>query len=229
MRIGLSATVARPSELRAYLLPQTDAKTMRLADLILVRSGAPHDIAILPTDAALPWAGYTTLYAVRNILDAIRAHKLSLLFVNTRSQAELLFQELWRCNDDDLPIALHHGSLDAARRRKVEAAMAAGTLRAVVSTSTLDLGVDWGNVDLVINVGAPKGASRLMQRVGRANHRLEEASRALPGAFKPLRGTRVSRRDRSRGGRSTRRLVASVGRARRARATRLGHGLQRPN
>ena len=179
VRIGLSATVARPSELRAYLLPQTDAKTMRLADLILARSGAPHDIAILPTDAALPWAGHTSRYAVPNILDAIRAHKLSLLFVNTRSQAELLFQELWRCNDDDLPIALHHGSLDAARRRKVEAAMAAGRLRAVVSTSTLDLGVDWGNVDLVINVGAPKGASRLMQRVGRANHRLEEASRAL--------------------------------------------------
>jgi len=102
-----------------------------------------------------------------------------LLFVNTRNQAELLFQELWRLNEDNLPIAIHHGSLDAARRRKVEAAMAAGSLRAVVSTSTLDLGVDWADVDLVINVGAPKGASRLLQRVGRANHRLEEASQAL--------------------------------------------------
>ena len=101
------------------------------------------------------------------------------MFVNTRSQAELLFQELWRINDDSLPIALHHGSLDAARRRKVEAAMAAGTLKAVVATSTLDLGIDWGDVDLVINVGAPKGASRLIQRVGRANHRLDEPSRAL--------------------------------------------------
>jgi ATP-dependent Lhr-like helicase len=78
-----------------------------------------------------------------------------------------------------LAIALHHGSLDAARRRKVEAAMAAGTLEAVVCTSTLDLGVDWGDVDLVINVGAPKGASRLIQRVGRANHRLDEPSRAF--------------------------------------------------
>jgi ATP-dependent helicase Lhr and Lhr-like helicase len=179
VRIGLSATVARPSELRAYLVPQTEVRVTRLADLLTAPGGAAHDITMLETAAALPWAGHTTRYAAPDILQAIRAHRLSLLFVNTRSQAELLFQELWRLNEDNLPIALHHGSLDAARRRKVEAAMAAGSLRAVVSTSTLDLGVDWGEVDLVINVGAPKGASRLLQRVGRANHRLEEASRAL--------------------------------------------------
>ena len=94
-------------------------------------------------------------------------------------QAELVFQELWRINEAELPIALHHGSLDKARRRKVEAAMAAGGIRAVVATSTLDLGIDWGDVDLVINVGAPKGASRLIQRIGRANHRLDEPSEAL--------------------------------------------------
>ena len=104
---------------------------------------------------------------------------MSLMFVNTRSQAEMLFHELWRYNDDNLPIALHHGSLDVAQRRKVEAAMVAGKLRAVVCTSTLDLGIDWGDVDLVINVGAPKGASRLAQRIGRANHRLDEPSKAL--------------------------------------------------
>ncbi|GAF95127.1 unnamed protein product, partial [marine sediment metagenome] len=102
-----------------------------------------------------------------------------LVFVNTRMQAELLFQELWRINDLGLPIALHHGSLDASQRRKVEAAMAAGTLKAVVATSTLDLGIDWGDVDLVIHVGAPKGASRFTQRIGRANHRLEEPSQAI--------------------------------------------------
>src|SRR6185436_4866648 len=82
-------------------------------------------------------------------------------------------------NDENLPIALHHGSLDVAQRRKVEAAMVAGKLRAVVCTSTLDLGIDWGDVDLVINVGAPKGASRLAQRIGRSNHRLDEPSKAL--------------------------------------------------
>jgi ATP-dependent Lhr-like helicase len=178
IRVGLSATVARPSELRAYLATQPTSNSLRLADLVLAEGGAAHDISMLHTEAELPWAGHTTRYAVPDILAAIAAHHLSLVFVNTRSQAEMLFQELWRINEPGLPIALHHGSLDATRRRKVEAAMAAGTLRAVVATSTLDLGVDWGDVDLVINVGAPKGASRLIQRVGRANHRLEEASKA---------------------------------------------------
>ena len=179
MRIGLSATVAKPSELRAYLVPQSDAGAVRLADLVTVAGGAPHDIRMLETEAPLPWAGHSARFAVPEIYAAIKANNLSLVFVNTRSQAELLFQELWRANEDGLPIALHHGSLDAARRRKVEAAMAAGALKAVVATSTLDLGVDWGDVDLVINVGAPKGASRLIQRVGRANHRLDKSSRAL--------------------------------------------------
>ena len=91
----------------------------------------------------------------------------------------MLFQELWSANDDNLPIALHHGSLDVGQRRRVEAAMAANRLRAVVATSTLDLGIDWGDVDLVIHVGAPKGASRLAQRIGRANHRMDEPSKAI--------------------------------------------------
>ncbi len=179
VRLGLSATVARPRELCAYLTPQHTNDSTQLADLLVARGGADHDIRILETEEPLPWAGHSARYAVPEIYAAIKANKLSLIFVNTRSQAELLFQELWRVNEGALPIALHHGSLDAARRRKVEAAMAAGTLRAVVATSTLDLGVDWGDVDLVINVGAPKGASRLIQRVGRANHRLDEASRAV--------------------------------------------------
>jgi ATP-dependent Lhr-like helicase len=177
--IGLSATVARPSELRAYLVPQASQNALDLADLVTTQAGARPEISILETAQPLPWAGHTTRYAARDILAAIAAHRLSLVFVNTRSQAELMFQELWRLNDSNLAIALHHGSLDAGRRHKVEAAMAAGMLRAVVCTSTLDLGIDWGDVDLVINVGAPKGASRLIQRVGRANHRLDEASRAF--------------------------------------------------
>jgi len=137
-------------------MPQTDARTTRLAELITAPAGPSAEITMLEAEAGLPWAGHAARCAVPDMLRAIRAHRLSLLFANTRSQAELLFQELWRHNDDNLPIALHHGSLDAARRRKVETAMAAGKLRAVVSTSTLDLGVDWGDVDLVINVGAPK-------------------------------------------------------------------------
>ena len=179
IRIGLSATVARPSELRAYLQPQSDAGLTRLADHVEIAGGAAPDITILETDEPLPWAGHSARYAMPEIYAAIRRARLALIFVNTRSQAEAVFQALWHINEDSLPIALHHGSLDAAKRRKVEAAMVAGTLRAVVATSTLDLGIDWGDVDLVINVGAPKGASRLIQRVGRANHRLDEPSRAM--------------------------------------------------
>src|SRR5439155_2321717 len=113
------------------------------------------------------------------VYDAIQRARTALVFVNTRFQAEFAFQELWRLNEDVLPIALHHGSLAAEQRRKVEAAMARGELRAVVCTSTLDLGIDWGDVDLVIQLASPKGASRMVQRIGRANHRLDEPSRAL--------------------------------------------------
>ena len=118
-------------------------------------------------------------HAVPEVYNIIRQHKTSIVFVNTRAQAELVFDGLWRINDDNLPIGLHHGSLAVEQRRKVEAAMAAGKLRAVVATSSLDLGIDWGDVDLVIQMGAPKGVSRLMQRIGRANHRLDEPSRAM--------------------------------------------------
>ena len=127
----------------------------------------------------MPWAGHSARHALPEVYDLIKRNNTTLVFVNTRSQAEMLFQDLWRMNDDGLAIALHHGSLDVAQRRKVEDAMAAGKLRGVVCTSSLDLGVDWGDVDLVINIGAPKGASRLMQRIGRANHRIDEASRAV--------------------------------------------------
>ena len=190
--------------------------------------GARPEIRMMETEAPLPWSGHTSRYALPEIFAAIKAHNLSLVFVNTRSQAELLFQELWRINDDNLPIALHHGSLDAARRRKVEAAMAAGTLKAVVATSTLDLGIDWGDVDLVINVGAPKGASRLIQRVGRANHRLDEPSRAVLVPVQPLRGAGVPRRHRGGHRRRPGRGAEPHRNARRAGPARVGHGLRRP-
>ncbi|AXS39649.1 ligase-associated DNA damage response DEXH box helicase [Breoghania sp. L-A4] len=176
--IGLSATVAEPDDLRAYLVRQQGGDR-QLADLVTVTGGAAPDISILDSEERIPWAGHSAAYALGDIYAALQAHRTTLVFVNTRSQAERLFQDLWRINDANLPIALHHGSLDAGQRRKVEAAMTAGALRAVVCTSSLDLGVDWGDIDLVINVGAPKGASRLAQRIGRANHRMDEPSKAL--------------------------------------------------
>lgn len=176
--IGLSATVADPQSLCRYLVPQQRGET-RAADLVIANAGAAPIVEMLDTRERLPWAGHSARHALGEIYDLIKHNKTTLMFVNTRSQAEMLFQDLWRINDDGLAIALHHGSLDVAQRRKVEDAMAAGRLRGVVCTSSLDLGIDWGDIDLVINVGAPKGASRLMQRIGRANHRLDEPSRAV--------------------------------------------------
>jgi ATP-dependent helicase Lhr and Lhr-like helicase len=175
--VGLSATVAEPDDLRRFLVPQHP--DMATADLVVAQGGAAPDVGMLDTAERLPWAGHSAHHALQDIYQLIKQHKTTLVFVNTRGQAESVFQELWRINDDALAIALHHGSLDVAQRRKVEAAMADGRLRAVVATSSLDLGIDWGDVDLVINVGAPKGASRLLQRIGRANHRMEEPSKGV--------------------------------------------------
>ncbi|SHG12935.1 ligase-associated DNA damage response DEXH box helicase [Bradyrhizobium erythrophlei] len=176
--IGLSATVAEPQSLARFLVPQRDGAS-EAADIVVAGGAAAPIVEMLDTRERLPWAGHSARHALGEIYDLIKANRTTLVFVNTRSQAEMLFQDLWRMNDDGLAIALHHGSLDVAQRRKVEDAMAAGKLRGVVCTSSLDLGVDWGDVDLVINIGAPKGASRLMQRIGRANHRIDEASRAV--------------------------------------------------
>jgi ATP-dependent Lhr-like helicase len=181
--IGLSATVREPDELRKYLVPQREDSPPAMADLVTVRGGAKADLRMLDLGRSLPISGHTAWHSMPAIYDLVRAHRTTLVFVNTRLQAEYTFQELWRLNDDALPIAIHHGSLDAQQRRRVEAAMAAGQLRAIVCTATLDLGIDWGDVDLVVNVGAPKGASRIMQRIGRANHRMDEPSKAylVPG------------------------------------------------
>ena len=177
-RVGLSATVADPDALLAWLsrTGRADGGDVRL---VQGRAGATAEVEILDSRERLPWAGHMATHALGEIYERIRRHRTTLLFVNTRAQAELVFQALWRVNDDNLPIALHHGSLAVEQRRKVEAAMARGALRAVVATSSLDLGIDWAAVDLVVQIGAPKGASRLVQRIGRANHRLDEPSRAL--------------------------------------------------
>ncbi len=154
-----------------------------MADLITVSGGAKADLRMLDLGTSLPISGHTAWHSMPAIYELIGQHRTTLVFVNTRLQAEYTFQELWRLNDDVLPIAIHHGSLDVQQRRRVETAMAEGRLRAIVCTATLDLGIDWGDVDLVVNVGAPKGASRIMQRIGRANHRMDEPSKAylVPG------------------------------------------------
>ncbi|HEX6867088.1 MAG TPA: ligase-associated DNA damage response DEXH box helicase, partial [Caulobacteraceae bacterium] len=174
-RVGLSATVDDPDLIRDWLAPSAPDDV----DLVLGKGGTRPEVDVLLSEGRVPWAGHTAQHAMADVYEVIKKHRTTLIFVNTRFQAEFAFQELWRLNDDNLAIALHHGSLAAEQRRKVEAAMARGDLRAVVCTSTLDLGIDWGDVDLVIQLAAPKGASRMVQRIGRANHRLDEPSKAL--------------------------------------------------
>ena len=175
-RVALSATVADPDGYRAWLAPDGDIDAV---SLVTGEPGADPNIQILLPEDRVPWAGHSGRYAAKQVMAEIAAHRTSIIFCNTRSLAELIFQDLWKANDAGLPIGVHHGSLSLEARRKVEAAMADGRLRALVATASLDLGVDWGDVDCVIQMGAPKGSSRLLQRIGRANHRLDEASEAI--------------------------------------------------
>jgi ATP-dependent Lhr-like helicase len=176
-RVGLSATVADPEAFQGWLAPHGDAE---LVDLVRGDPGAEAEIRImLPEDEKIPWSGHSGRWAAQNVMREIERHKTTLVFCNTRSLAELIFQDLWAVNDENLPIGIHHGSLSIEARRKVEAAVASGRLRGLVCTASLDLGVDWGDVDLVVQMGAPKGSSRLLQRIGRANHRLDEPSEAI--------------------------------------------------
>jgi ATP-dependent Lhr-like helicase len=170
-RVGLSATVENPPALARFLAPNT---TILQAD-----PGPDPDISMLETEAPPPWSGGGGRYAIPAILNEITRHKTTLIFHNTRAQAELFFHDLWLANTDDLPIGIHHGSLAREQRERVEQAMTTGALRAVVCTGSLDLGIDWGDVDLVIQVGAPKNVKRLVQRIGRANHRYNAPSKAL--------------------------------------------------
>jgi ATP-dependent helicase Lhr and Lhr-like helicase len=171
-KVGLSATVEDPPALGRFFAPQG-------CDLLEADPGPDPDIAMLETQAPPPWAGGGGHYALPAILKEVARHRTTLIFHNTRAQAELFFHALWLQNTENLPIGIHHGSLSREQREKVEAAMVAGSLRAIVCTGSLDLGIDWGDVDLVIQVGAPKNVKRLVQRIGRANHRYNAPSKAL--------------------------------------------------
>ncbi len=173
-RVGLSATVAAPGFLAEWLSRPDEAASIRRAE-----DKKPPEVTILVPAKPLPLGGHFPKHALDELMELIRTHKTSILFVNTRAFAEMLFQALWERNAEGFSIGLHHGSLQREQRQRIETAMAAGQLRAVVATSALDLGIDWGNVDLVVQIGAPKGISRLLQRIGRSNHRPDLASKAV--------------------------------------------------
>jgi ATP-dependent Lhr-like helicase len=173
-RIGLSATVEDPQAIAKLLACHPEP-----CDILQADPGPAPDISMLETQEPPPWSGGNAAYAIPAVLDEVRKHKTTLIFHNTRAQAELFFHNLWLANEDGLPIGIHHGSLDRSQREKVEQAMVDGALRAIVCTGSLDLGIDWGDVDLVIQIGAPKNVKRLVQRIGRANHRYNAPSKAL--------------------------------------------------
>ena len=173
-RVGLSATVEDPAAIAHLLARHPDPCAILQAD-----PGPDPDISMLQTEEQPPWSGGGGRYAIPAVLEQVKKHRTTLIFHNTRAQAEIFFHHLWLANDDQLPIGIHHGALAREQREKVEAAMVAGDLRAIVCTGSLDLGIDWGDVDLVIQVGAPKNVKRLVQRIGRANHRYNAPSKAL--------------------------------------------------
>ncbi len=175
-RVGLSATISDPDAYRAWLAPYGEIDAVRLVE---GEPAADPDLQILLPEGRVPWSGHSGQYAVPQLIEEIGRNRTTLIFCNTRFLAEFIFQKLWDANDPKYPIGIHHGSLSVEARRKVEGAMAAGELKALVCTASLDLGVDWGDVDCVIQMGAPKGSSRLLQRIGRSNHRLDVPSKAL--------------------------------------------------
>ena len=173
-KLALSATVDHPQEIAGFI-----SENGNNCPIIFAEPGPDPNISMLQTTASPPWSGAGATYAVPDVLEQISKHKTTLIFHNTRAQAEIFFHNLWLNNQDNLPVAIHHGSLDLAQRKRVEAAITKGELRAVVCTGTLDLGIDWNEVDLVIQVGAPKNIKRLVQRIGRANHTYNTPSKAI--------------------------------------------------
>lgn len=173
-KLALSATVDRPQEIAGFI-----SENDNNCPIIFAEPGPDPNISMLQTTASPPWSGAGATYAVPDVLEQISKHKTTLIFHNTRAQAEIFFHNLWLNNQDNLPVAIHHGSLDLAQRKRVEAAITKGELRAVVCTGTLDLGIDWNEVDLVMQVGAPKNIKRLVQRIGRANHTYNTPSKAI--------------------------------------------------
>lgn len=174
---GLSATLGNLDEARAVLLPHEPGSA-------LVAGARPRRMQIstlLPERSrALPWAGHLGLSQLERVFKRLFDVRSTLLFTNTRAQAELwhrALESIWP--EAPATLALHHGSLDPKLRAAVEQGLRDGTVRCVVATSSLDLGVDFPAVDQVLQIGSPKGVARLLQRAGRARHRPGESGNVV--------------------------------------------------
>ena len=171
-RIGLSATLKNKQDAKKWLC-RKKPKIVSYENSVLPK------IKILESKERIPWSGHMATYSINEIYKEIMKSKLTIIFVNTRAQAEYMFKNLWLINKKKLKIAVHHGSLEKNLRLKVENNLSKGLVDCVVATSSLELGLDYGDVEKIIQVGAPKGINRLLQRVGRSNHNLNTPSKAI--------------------------------------------------
>lgn len=182
-RIGLSATVGNPEEVARFLAPaprvvEVRAAAQRRRITIASRIPPAGPVEIAPELRAELKADDLLLGGIVEVERAIRAHRTTLVFVNTRPTAEGLAARLTRLAPD-LPVAVHHGSLSREVREEAETAFRDGKLRGLVATSSLELGIDVGFVDLVLQFGSPHQAGRLVQRVGRSGHRLGREAKGI--------------------------------------------------
>lgn len=173
---ALSATINNLEQAGRVLCPRREP--------LIIEGGAGKQYrvqSIIPkTMERFPWAGHVGLKQLRDVVTKIDQRGTSLVFTNTRAQAEIWYQAILRERPDWAgEIAIHHGSLDQETRVWVEQGLKTGTLRCVVCTSSLDLGVDFSPVDRVFQVGSPKGVARLMQRAGRSGHSPGESSEVI--------------------------------------------------
>ena len=172
---GISATLKDPHMALNVLLPNGETGQLTQAHIDRV---VALTICESTDDARLPWAGHLGLSLLKPVTQTLIKGQTTLLFTNTRNQAEQWFQALSIVRMD-LSIALHHGSLASATRQDVETKLKTGEIDCVVATSALDLGVDFQAVERIIQIGSPRSVSRLIQRAGRASHRPGEGTEVL--------------------------------------------------
>ena len=171
---GLSATLGDLAEAQHALLGHTAGVIVEGA----IRKTLQVDTLIPKNPSRFPWSGHLGIAMLQPVIDEIEPFSSTLIFTNTRSQAELWYQNLLEARPDWAGlIALHHGSLDKEVREWVEQSLKQGSLKAVVCTSSLDLGVDFLPVERVLQIGSAKGIARLLQRAGRSGHAPGRASR----------------------------------------------------
>lgn len=170
---GISATIGNLEEAREVLLGPT---SQALENSVMIKANLKKKItvkSIIPKEMeTFPWRGHLGLRLLEDVVPVINNSKTTLLFTNTRSQCEIWFQKLLEKHPEYAgEIAMHHGSINKETRVWVENAIRDGSLKAVVCTSSLDLGVDFAPVETVVQIGGPKGVARFLQRAGRSGHR----------------------------------------------------------